>query len=80
MFYLSHRIKTFRLKHLISSIDMHLKLPFHIKLMVGKCGIVGSIPVDYGIKDQGLSLRQIFFLIVQESLLILLNREHGKLL
>jgi hypothetical protein len=24
--------------------------------MVGKCGIVGSIPVDYGSKDQGLSL------------------------
>ena len=63
MFYLCHRIMTCRLKYLISSIYMHLKLPFHIKLMAGKCGIVGSIPVDYGIKDQGLSLRQIFFLI-----------------
>ena len=80
MFYLCHRIMTFRLKYLISGIDMHFKLSFHIKLMAGKCGIVCSIPVDDGVKDQGLSMSQIFLLIVQESLLILLNREHGKLL
>ena len=75
---LRHGVMTLGLEYLIGSIDVHFELALHIQFVAGLRRVVGAVPVDDGIQDQGFSMRQIFLLIIQEALLVLFHCENGE--
>ena len=75
---LCHGIVIFRLENLVRSENVHFQLSFRVQFMACQCGMIRAVPVNDRIQGQCLSVCQIFVLVVQDSLFVLLHREHGK--
>ena len=75
---LCHGIVIFRLENLVCGENMHFQLSFRVQLMACQGGMIRAVPVNDRIQGQCLSVCQIFVLVVQDSLFVLLHREHGK--